>query len=96
MVREIKNVINKDDAIFMAIKLGVNFDNFSVDDWVAGLNYELEHGTINPQTNITNDDLEITAKIVLAHLYIYPQYYNRDYGIFAWEEFMAYKKMSNE
>jgi hypothetical protein len=29
---------------------------------------ELEHGTINPRTNVTGDDPRRTAKIVAAHL----------------------------
>ena len=44
-------------------------------EFMMGLNVELEHGTISPATNVTNDDLIMTAKIVLAHLNELPNYY---------------------
>lgn len=37
--------------------------------FVKALKTELEHGTANASTNITNDDLAATAKIVAAHLF---------------------------
>lgn len=41
---------------------------FTLEDVVEGMEVELEHGTENPVTNITNDDPVMTAKIALAHL----------------------------
>jgi hypothetical protein len=38
---------------------------------------ELEHGSQNPLTNVTNDDVIITGKIALAHLNEIPDYYTR-------------------
>lgn len=38
---------------------------------------ELEHGTANSLTNVTNDDLLTTGKIALAHLNEPPDYYTR-------------------
>ena len=38
---------------------------------------ELQHGTGDPDTNITNDDLVATGKIALAHLNEIPDYYTR-------------------
>jgi hypothetical protein len=32
------------------------------------LQTELEHGRVNPVTNVTDDDLSLTAQIVTAHL----------------------------
>jgi hypothetical protein len=32
------------------------------------MDIELEHGTIDPNTNVTNDDPLLTGKITLAHL----------------------------
>lgn len=50
----------------------------SFEDWKYGLNVELEHGKkFGTISNITNDKLEMTAKIVLAHLQEYPDYYSR-------------------
>jgi hypothetical protein len=68
------------DAVKIANKLNIKFDKFNIKEFLIGLNIELEHGTINPKTNITNDDLEMTAKIALAHLNEYPNYYS-EYGL---------------
>ncbi|MFT5530776.1 MAG: hypothetical protein ACI91O_000789 [Candidatus Poriferisodalaceae bacterium] len=38
---------------------------------------ELQHGTGDPETNVTNDDLIATGKIALAHLNEIPGYYTR-------------------
>lgn len=70
-------MFNLEDAVMIANKLNIRFDKFSVKDFLTGLNIELEHGTVNPETNVTNDDLEITAKIALAHLNEYPNYYSK-------------------
>lgn len=42
-----------------------------------GMNVELEHGTKNRATNITNDNMLTTAKIAIAHLQEDPMYYNK-------------------
>lgn len=74
-------MFNLDDAVDIANKLGVTFNKFSINDFLTGINIELEHGIVNPFTNVTNDDLEMTAKIALAHLNEYPNYYNKEYGL---------------
>jgi hypothetical protein len=38
---------------------------------------ELEHGSHDPQTNVTNDDPLMTGKIAWAHLKEMPDYYDR-------------------
>lgn len=73
------------DAVFVANQLGIMFDKFSIQDLIVGLNIELEHGYVNPITNVTNNDLLMTAKIALAHLMEYPNYYNEEYGLPAME-----------
>lgn len=73
------------DAVMAANELGINFDKFSIKDFLTGINIELEHGLVNPETNVTNDDLIMTAKIALAHLMEFPNYYNEDYGLPAME-----------
>ena len=73
-------MFNMEDAIYIANKLGVRFDKFRLEDILTGLNIELEHGYVNPNTNVTNDNLELTAKIALAHLNEYSDYYNKNYG----------------
>jgi hypothetical protein len=84
-------MISRVDAIKTASKLGVKFDKFTLDDLIEGMNIEKEHGCINPETNVTNDDLIMTAKIALAHLNEFPNYYNKDYGLARWEEFLKEK-----
>ncbi len=79
------------DAIYAANNLGVTFNKFSPKDFLEGINIELEHGKINPLTNVTNDDLIITAKIALAHLNEFPNYYNKEYGIKKFEEYLSKK-----
>jgi len=85
-------MINIYDAISIANKLRIKFDKFSIKDFLIGLNIELEHGTINPKTNITDDDLELTAKITLAHLNEHSNYYNEQYGLPAFEKYLKEKE----
>ena len=65
--------------------LNIKFDKFSIDDLITGINIELEHGLVNSATNVTNDNLILTMKIALAHLNEFPDYYNKDYGLPAFE-----------
>jgi hypothetical protein len=41
------------------------------------MDVELEHGTQDPETNVTNDEETVTAKIARAHLNEFPDYYTR-------------------
>lgn len=81
-------MFSEEQAMYIAHQLGVNFNKFSFEDFYTGLNIELEHGLINPYTNVTNNDLAMTAKIALAHLNEFPNYYNKQYGLPALEEFL--------
>ena len=38
---------------------------------------KFEHGSHDPQTDVTHDDPIITGKIALAHLKEFPDYYER-------------------
>lgn len=80
-----------EDAIYAANLLNVTFDGFTVEEFLDGINIELEHGRINPATNVTNDDLILTAKIALAHLNEFPNYYNPEYGLRVFESFLESK-----
>lgn len=79
------------DAMYAASILRISFNNFTPEEFLEGINIELEHGTINSKTNVTNDDLIVTAKIALAHLNEYPNYYNEDYGLRAFENYLKSK-----
>ena len=48
-----------------------------LDDVRDGMNVELEHGTRYPDLDVTGDDPIVTAKIALAHLREFPDYYQR-------------------
>ena len=58
-------------------KLGIKWDKFNVDQFRRGMDVELEHGTIDPFTNVTDDNILVTGKIALAHLNEFPDYYDR-------------------
>jgi len=58
-------------------KLGIKWDKFDVEQFRTGLDVELEHGTRDPKTNVTNDNALMTGKIALAHLNEFPDYYTR-------------------
>ena len=79
------------DAFKVAEILDIKFDKFPPEDLLRGLNIELEHGLINERTNVTNDDLLLTAKIALTHLKEFPNYYNKDYGLKMFEKYLKYK-----
>jgi hypothetical protein len=57
--------------------ISVNWDAVPLAEFRMGLSIELEHGIHDPQTDVTGDDLLLTAKIALAHLKEFPDYYTR-------------------
>ncbi|MEA3272716.1 MAG: DUF5661 family protein [Patescibacteria group bacterium] len=72
-------------------QLGVKWDMFNVDQFRRGMDVELEHGIIDPNTNVTDDDPLMTGKIALAHLNEIRDYYDRlekmeEEGEKHWEE----------
>lgn len=58
-------------------QLGVDQGDFDFEESRRGLEVELEHGSRDPATNVTNDDLSLTGKIAWAHLKEFPDYYTR-------------------
>jgi hypothetical protein len=60
-------------------RIGVDWGSapFDLEQFRMGMDVELEHGTRDPQTNVTDDDLIMTAKIARAHLNEFPDYYTR-------------------
>jgi hypothetical protein len=58
-------------------KLGIDWSKYDVEQFRMGLDVELEHGKIDPHTNVTDDDPIMTGKIALAHLNEFPDYYTR-------------------
>jgi len=73
----VKKNITLSEAEQLSRKFSINHKVVPFDQWVFGLNIELEHGTINKLTDVTHDDLIKTAKITLAHLMEFPNYYEK-------------------
>jgi uncharacterized protein DUF5661 len=58
-------------------EIGVDWDRFDLEQFRAGMDVEYEHGTRDPQTDVTGDDPVTTGKIALAHMKEFPDYYER-------------------
>jgi hypothetical protein len=58
-------------------EIGVDWSRFDLEQFRSGMDVELEHGTHDPQTNVTGDDPVITGKIAFAHMKEFPDYYER-------------------
>lgn len=79
------------EILRVARYLNIDFSKFPFEDFKRGIDIELEHGLENINTNVTNNDLIKTAKIALAHLNEYPNYYNKNYGLLVFEDFLKSK-----
>ncbi len=58
-------------------EIGVDWSRFDLEQFRAGMDVEFEHGTRDPQTDVTHDDPITTGKIALAHMKEFPDYYER-------------------
>ncbi len=58
-------------------ELGIDWSQVDLEEFRRGLEVELEHGSRDPETNVTNDDQILTGKIALAHIREFPDYYTR-------------------
>jgi hypothetical protein len=58
-------------------QIGVDWDRFDLEQFRAGMDVEYEHGSHDPQTDVTGDDPIMTGKIALAHMKEFPDYYDR-------------------
>jgi hypothetical protein len=68
-----------EEARVIGERVGIDWQSGDVDieQLRMGLSVELEHGSQDPATDVTQDDETITAKIALAHLREIPDYYTR-------------------
>jgi len=66
-----------EEAKALGDQLGVDWSVTDPEQFRIGLSIELEHGGVDPHTNVTNDNLILTGKIALAHLNEFPDYYTR-------------------
>ncbi|HUX75695.1 MAG TPA: DUF5661 family protein [Anaerolineae bacterium] len=66
-----------EEAERIGAALGIDWSEFDVEQFRMGLDVELEHGAVDPATDVTHDDPIMTGKIALAHLNEFPDYYTR-------------------
>jgi len=74
---ENKKHFSAEEAKEIGEALGIDWSKFDTEQFRMGMDIELEHGLIDPKTNVTNDDPLMTGKITLAHLNEFPDYYTR-------------------
>jgi len=60
-----------------AAGIDISGERYGLEQLRDGMNVELEHGTRFPDLDVTGDDPVVTAKIALAHLREFPDYYER-------------------
>ncbi len=74
-----KEAFTAEQATAVAAQIGIDFERveFDVEQFRRGMEVELEHGSHDPLTNVTNDDPIVTGKIAWAHLREFPDYYDR-------------------
>jgi hypothetical protein len=58
-------------------EIGVDWSRFDLEQFRLGMDVEFEHGSHDPQTDVTHDDPIVTGKIALAHMKEFPDYYER-------------------
>ena len=73
----VKKHFNSEEALEIGNKLGIDWSHFDVEQFRMGLDVELEHGLVDPSTNVTDNDPILTGKIALAHLNEFSDYYTR-------------------
>ena len=58
-------------------EIGIDWDEerFGPDELLRGILVEMEHGPVDPETDITHGDIRETAKIAWVHLNEHPDYY---------------------
>jgi len=73
-----KREFTTDEARQIGDQLGVDWAKFDIEQFRRGLEVEMEHGSQSgDDTNVTQDDTQITGKIAWAHLKEIPDYYTR-------------------
>lgn len=70
-------LITIEEARKIGDALGINWEKICQKEFTSGVNVELEHGSRDPETNVTNNDQLLTGKIAWAHLKEFPDYYTR-------------------
>jgi hypothetical protein len=74
-----RDSFTSDEARRFGEEIGIDWAAapFDVEQFRMGMDVELEHGLHDPATDVTGSDPHVTAKIALAHLNEFPDYYTR-------------------
>ncbi len=72
-----KRQFSAEQARSIGMQLGIDWAQIDLEQFRRGIEVELEHGAIDPETNVTNDDPVLTGKIAWAHLKEIRDYYTR-------------------
>ena len=72
-----KRQFSTEEARSIGTQLYIDWSQIDLEQFRRGLTVELEHGAMDPETNVTGDDLVLTGKIVWAHLKELRDYYTR-------------------
>jgi len=86
-----ENLIKK-----IAKKEEIDISKFDMNELVMGMDVELEHGSVNPETDVTGDDPVHTFKIVIAHMNESPKYYTKLKEMEGKENISEYAKRMRE
>lgn len=74
---EQKKSFTAEEAKQIGEQIGIDWSKWDVEQFRMGMDVELEHGTVDSNTNVTDDDPVMTGKIALAHLNEFRDYYTR-------------------
>lgn len=74
---EPKKSFTAEEAKQIGEQLGIDWSKWDVEQFRMGMDVELEHGLVDPHTNVTDDGPLMTGKIALAHLNELSDYYTR-------------------
>jgi hypothetical protein len=72
-----KRQFSAKEAESIGSQLKIDWSQVDLEQFRRGLEVEFEHGAIDPETNVTGDDLKLTGKIAWAHLKEIRDYYTR-------------------
>jgi len=72
-----QRTFTREEARSIGEALGIGWATVDIDEFRRGLEVELEHGSHDPQTNVTDDDPLTTGRIAWAHLKEIRDYYTR-------------------
>ena len=72
-----KRQFSMEEARSIGTQLDIDWSQIDLEQFRRGLTVELEHGAMDPETNVTGDDLVLTGKIAWAHLKEIRDYYTR-------------------